>query len=142
MRLGRASPHLDETLRIKAFLIVIRNQVRDYIGMAGLSENMGVGKPPGFSAHRRLLRRRDQGRHNGRDTDRPPTWRSSTEGHAQPQRSAPQQGPAPALAGLERVREQATGRRTHSGSPETETLIGENDGPCFSKPRRVSGRPR
>lgn len=35
-------PTLDEALRIKAFLIVKRNQVRDYLDVAALSETMGV----------------------------------------------------------------------------------------------------
>lgn len=35
-------PTLEETLRIKAFLIVQRNQVRDYLDVAALSEKMGV----------------------------------------------------------------------------------------------------
>lgn len=34
-------PTLDETLRIKAFLIVKRNQVRDYLDVAALSDAMG-----------------------------------------------------------------------------------------------------
>lgn len=35
-------PTLDETLRIKAFLVVKRNQVRDYLDVAALADNMGV----------------------------------------------------------------------------------------------------
>ena len=35
-------PTLDETLRIKAFLVVKRNQVRDYLDVAALSATMGV----------------------------------------------------------------------------------------------------
>ncbi|HEY2334853.1 MAG TPA: nucleotidyl transferase AbiEii/AbiGii toxin family protein [Solirubrobacterales bacterium] len=37
-------PTLEETLRIKAFLIVRRNQTRDYLDLAALSEQMGVEK--------------------------------------------------------------------------------------------------
>ena len=35
-------PTLEETLRIKAFLIVKRNQVRDYLDVAALSEKIGT----------------------------------------------------------------------------------------------------
>lgn len=35
-------PTLEETLRIKAFLIVRRNQTRDYLDLAALAEHMGV----------------------------------------------------------------------------------------------------
>jgi len=37
-------PTLDETLRIKAFLIVRRNQTRDYLDLAALSERIGVDR--------------------------------------------------------------------------------------------------
>jgi hypothetical protein len=33
---------VEETLRIKAFLVVRRNQTRDYLGLAALSEHLGV----------------------------------------------------------------------------------------------------
>jgi len=35
-------PTLDETLRVKGFLIVRRNQTRDYLDVAALAERMGV----------------------------------------------------------------------------------------------------
>jgi hypothetical protein len=35
-------PTIEETLRIKAFLIVRRNQTRDYLDLAALSESMGI----------------------------------------------------------------------------------------------------
>ncbi len=35
-------PTIEETLRIKAFLIVRRNQTRDYLDLAALSERLGV----------------------------------------------------------------------------------------------------
>lgn len=35
-------PTIEETLRIKAFLIVRRNQTRDYLDLAALSEHLGV----------------------------------------------------------------------------------------------------
>jgi hypothetical protein len=35
-------PTIEETLRIKAFLIVRRNQTRDYLDLAALSESVGV----------------------------------------------------------------------------------------------------
>jgi hypothetical protein len=35
-------PTIEETLRIKAFLIVRRNQTRDYLDLAALSERIGV----------------------------------------------------------------------------------------------------
>jgi Nucleotidyl transferase AbiEii toxin, Type IV TA system len=35
-------PTIDETLRIKAFLVVRRNQTRDYLDLAALSEQIGV----------------------------------------------------------------------------------------------------
>lgn len=35
-------PTLEETLRIKAFLILRRNQTRDYLDLAALAEHMGV----------------------------------------------------------------------------------------------------
>lgn len=37
-------PTLEETLRIKAFLIVRRNQTRDYLDLAALSEHVGVDR--------------------------------------------------------------------------------------------------
>jgi hypothetical protein len=37
-------PTTEETLRIKAFLIVRRNQTRDYLDLAALSEHMGVDR--------------------------------------------------------------------------------------------------
>lgn len=45
-------PTLEETLRIKAFLIVQRNQVRDYLDVAALSEKMGV--PQAYSVLSRI----------------------------------------------------------------------------------------
>jgi hypothetical protein len=35
-------PTLEETLRIKAFLIVRRNQTRDYLDLAALADHLGV----------------------------------------------------------------------------------------------------
>jgi hypothetical protein len=35
-------PTLDETLRIKAFLVVKRNQTRDYLDVAALADTMGI----------------------------------------------------------------------------------------------------
>jgi hypothetical protein len=35
-------PTIEETLRIKAFLIVRRNQTRDYLDLAALSESVGI----------------------------------------------------------------------------------------------------
>jgi hypothetical protein len=40
-------PTLEETLRIKAFLIVRRNQTRDYLDLAALSESLGVDQAAG-----------------------------------------------------------------------------------------------
>jgi Nucleotidyl transferase AbiEii toxin, Type IV TA system len=37
-------PTLEETLRIKAFLVVRRNQTRDYLDLAALSEHLGRGR--------------------------------------------------------------------------------------------------
>jgi len=37
-------PTVEETLRIKAFLIVRRNQTRDYLDLAALSDHMGIEK--------------------------------------------------------------------------------------------------
>lgn len=37
-------PTIEETLRIKAFLIVRRNQTRDYLDLAALSESLGVDR--------------------------------------------------------------------------------------------------
>jgi hypothetical protein len=37
-------PTIEETLRIKAFLIVRRNQTRDYLDLAALAESLGVGR--------------------------------------------------------------------------------------------------
>lgn len=37
-------PTIEETLRIKAFLIVRRNQARDYLDLAALSESLGVDR--------------------------------------------------------------------------------------------------
>jgi len=37
-------PTIEETLRIKAFLIVRRNQTRDYLDLAALSESLGVNQ--------------------------------------------------------------------------------------------------
>lgn len=38
------APTIEETLRIKAFLIVRRNQTRDYLDLAALSEHLGVDR--------------------------------------------------------------------------------------------------
>lgn len=35
-------PTLEETLRIKAFLVVRRNQARDYLDLAALADRLGV----------------------------------------------------------------------------------------------------
>lgn len=40
-------PTLEETLRIKAFLVVRRNQTRDYLDLAALSERIGVARAAG-----------------------------------------------------------------------------------------------
>jgi diaminopimelate decarboxylase len=40
-------PTLEETLRIKAFLIVRRNQTRDYLDLAALSESLGIDQAAG-----------------------------------------------------------------------------------------------
>ena len=37
-------PTVEETLRIKAFLVVRRNQTRDYLDLAALSEHLGVDR--------------------------------------------------------------------------------------------------
>lgn len=37
-------PTIEETLRIKAFLVVRRNQTRDYLDLAALAEHMGVDR--------------------------------------------------------------------------------------------------
>jgi len=37
-------PTIEETLRIKAFLIVRRNQVRDYLDVAALADKYGIGR--------------------------------------------------------------------------------------------------
>jgi hypothetical protein len=37
-------PIIEETLRIKAFLIVRRNQTRDYLDLAALSEHLGIDR--------------------------------------------------------------------------------------------------
>jgi hypothetical protein len=37
-------PTLEETVRIKAFLVVRRNQTRDYLDLAALSERIGVAR--------------------------------------------------------------------------------------------------
>jgi hypothetical protein len=37
-------PTIEETLRIKAFLIVRRNQTRDYLDLAALSESLGADR--------------------------------------------------------------------------------------------------
>lgn len=37
-------PTLEETLRIKAFLVVRRNQTRDYLDLAALSEHLGLDR--------------------------------------------------------------------------------------------------
>jgi hypothetical protein len=39
-----AVPTEEETLRIKAFLVVRRNQTRDYLDLAALSEHLGLGR--------------------------------------------------------------------------------------------------
>ena len=40
-------PTIEETLRIKAFLIVRRNQTRDYLDLAALSDALGVDRAAG-----------------------------------------------------------------------------------------------
>lgn len=44
-------PTLDETLRIKAFLIVRRNQVRDYLDVAALADRAGIDRAAQTLAH-------------------------------------------------------------------------------------------
>lgn len=39
-----AVPTIEETLRIKAFLIVRRNQARDYLDLAALSDRLGIDR--------------------------------------------------------------------------------------------------
>lgn len=43
-------PTLEETLRIKAFLVVRRNQTRDYLDLAALSEHLGLDRAAGVLA--------------------------------------------------------------------------------------------
>lgn len=43
-------PTLDETLRVKAFLIVRRNQTRDFVDVAALADRMGRGSAAGVLA--------------------------------------------------------------------------------------------
>ena len=43
-------PTVEETLRIKAFLVVRRNQTRDYLDLAALSEQIGVDRAAGALA--------------------------------------------------------------------------------------------
>lgn len=43
-------PTADETLRVKAFLIVRRNQTRDYLDVAALADRIGVGHSAGVLA--------------------------------------------------------------------------------------------
>jgi hypothetical protein len=45
-------PTPDETLRIKGYLIVRRNQVRDYLDVVALADRSGI---PGFSGENRNL---------------------------------------------------------------------------------------
>lgn len=44
-------PTLEETLRIKAFLVVRRNQTRDYLDLAALSEHLGLDRAAVTLAH-------------------------------------------------------------------------------------------
>jgi Nucleotidyl transferase AbiEii toxin, Type IV TA system len=44
-------PTAEETLRIKAFLVVRRNQARDYLDLAALSEHLGVEEAAEVLAH-------------------------------------------------------------------------------------------
>lgn len=44
-------PTLDETLRVKAFLIVKRNQTRDYLDVAALADRMGIANAGWVVAH-------------------------------------------------------------------------------------------
>jgi hypothetical protein len=44
-------PTIEETLRIKAFLIVRRNQTRDYLDLAALSDHLGPDRAAGILAH-------------------------------------------------------------------------------------------
>jgi hypothetical protein len=44
-------PTPDETLRIKGYLIVRRNQVRDYIDVAALSDRIGIAHAAGVLGH-------------------------------------------------------------------------------------------
>lgn len=43
-------PTVDETLRVKAFLIVKRNQVRDYLDVAALADRFGIERAAGVLA--------------------------------------------------------------------------------------------
>jgi hypothetical protein len=44
-------PTLEETLRIKAFLVVRRNQTRDYLDLAALSAHLGLDRAAATLAH-------------------------------------------------------------------------------------------
>lgn len=48
-------PTAEETLRIKAFLVVRRNQARDYLDLAALAEHIGIERAAavltGIDAH-------------------------------------------------------------------------------------------
>jgi hypothetical protein len=70
---GRALtvPTLDETLRVKAFLIVRRNQTRDYLDVAALADRMGLDRAARVLAaidayYRRSTWRGRRRRHPGR----------------------------------------------------------------------------
>jgi hypothetical protein len=43
-------PTIEETLRIKAFLIVRRNQTRDYLDLAALTDHLGIDRAAGVLA--------------------------------------------------------------------------------------------
>lgn len=58
-----AVPTADETLRIKAFLVVRRNQTRDYLDVAALCDHLGVGPAAA------VLRRIDEYYADQRDSD-------------------------------------------------------------------------
>jgi len=44
-------PTVDETLRVKAYLVVQRNQVRDYLDVAALADRMGVSRAARVLSH-------------------------------------------------------------------------------------------
>ena len=113
-------PTAAEVLRIKAWLAVSRNQVRDYLDIAALADTIGIAEAAGIlGADRRLLRRPESSTRSGRHPGGPSARRSPPEGRRGHPPVAGLQAPRSPLARLGR-RHPGPGRCRGGDDPVTQ----------------------